>query len=207
MGSTIVYKAPVDEILSEGSGGDLRAVGVRLRDGREVRGRCVVSNATRWNTFGKLLPHIPRNEAKFRELYVKAPSFISLHLGVSADCVPVRAPPLPPRGLGPARPVSSLASFPLFRCSTPTITWSRARCVCSNASAATRLHQRVCINASAATRLQQRVCINASVSTRLHQRACINAPAAADALNQLLCVVARASWCSDLGTRFPGFSP
>eukprot|EP00892_Ulva_mutabilis_P008902 jgi/Ulvmu1/6384/UM003_0012.1 len=88
MGSTIAYKAPVDEILSEGSGADMRAVGVRLRDGREVRARCVVSNATRWNTFGGLLPHVPRNEAKFRELYVKAPSFISLHLGVSADCIP-----------------------------------------------------------------------------------------------------------------------
>lgn len=70
----------------------MRAVGVRLRDGREVRARTVVSNATRWNTFGKLLPHVPDNEAKFRELYVKAPSFISLHLGVSADCIPVRLP-------------------------------------------------------------------------------------------------------------------
>lgn len=92
LGGAIAYRAPVDEILTEGSDGGMRAVGVRLRDGREVRARTVVSNATRWNTFGKLLPHVPDNEAKFRELYVKAPSFISLHLGVSADCIPVRLP-------------------------------------------------------------------------------------------------------------------
>lgn len=94
MGSSIVYKAPVEEILTEGSGGDARAVGVRVRGGREVHARTVVSNATRWDTFGRLLPEVPANEAKFRELYVKAPSFISLHLGVDAACIPVRAAPL-----------------------------------------------------------------------------------------------------------------
>jgi prolycopene isomerase len=56
----------------------------------QVYARTVISNATRWDTFGRLLPEIPPNEEKFRSRYVKAPSFLSLHLGVRADCIPVR---------------------------------------------------------------------------------------------------------------------
>lgn len=47
----------------------------------------------RWDTFGKLLDEIPDNEAKFRSRYVKAPSFLSMHLGVDASCIPVRTHP------------------------------------------------------------------------------------------------------------------
>jgi prolycopene isomerase len=75
----------VNAIITEGQGDSQRAVGVRLRDGREIRARAVISNATRWDTFGRLLPEIPENEAKFRQRYEKAPSFISLHLGVRGD--------------------------------------------------------------------------------------------------------------------------
>ena len=37
--------------MVEGEGEAARAVGVRLADGRVYRGRTVVSNATRWDTF------------------------------------------------------------------------------------------------------------------------------------------------------------
>ena len=90
-GSTIAYRAIVESIITEGEGANTTAVGVRLRNGQEVRGNAVISNATRWDTFGRLLPIVPENEAKFRKRYVKSPSFITLHLGIKADVLLVRA--------------------------------------------------------------------------------------------------------------------
>ena len=90
LGSAIVYKATVDHILTEGQGADAHATGVRLRDGTELRANCVISNATRWDTFGRLVPFVPENEAKFRKRYVKSPSFLTVHLGIKADVLPVR---------------------------------------------------------------------------------------------------------------------
>ena len=92
-GGAIAYKATVDSIITQGSGSDATAIGVRMRDGTEVRADCVVSNATRWDTFGRLVPFVPENEAKFRKRYVKSPSFITLHLGIKAECLPVRCTP------------------------------------------------------------------------------------------------------------------
>lgn len=89
-GGAIVYKAGVDRILTEGEGPEMRAVGVRLKNGTDVLGKCVISNATRWDTFGRLLPFVPENEAKFRKRYVKSPSFLTLHLGIKADVISVR---------------------------------------------------------------------------------------------------------------------
>ncbi len=52
----------------EGEGREARAVGARLADGRVFRGRTVVSNATRWDTFDGLLPpeRLPEPERLFR---------------------------------------------------------------------------------------------------------------------------------------------
>jgi len=60
--------AQVREIVTEGEGAAARAVGVRLADGRVFRGRTVVSNATRWDTFDGLLPpeRLPEPERLFR---------------------------------------------------------------------------------------------------------------------------------------------
>lgn len=63
-GALVVYRAPVSEILLErdeqaasadGTAPGYKACGVRLADGREFRARAVVSNATRWDTFERLL--------------------------------------------------------------------------------------------------------------------------------------------------------
>jgi prolycopene isomerase len=51
-GGEIRYKARVKEILLE----NRRAVGVKLTSGEEYRAKRIVSNATRWDTFKKLLP-------------------------------------------------------------------------------------------------------------------------------------------------------
>jgi prolycopene isomerase len=86
-GSQIRYKVRVTEILREGD----RAVGVRLSSGEEIRAKKIVSNATRWDTFEKLLPkdQMPLAEQKWQRRYEKSPSFLSLHLGVKAEVLPL----------------------------------------------------------------------------------------------------------------------
>lgn len=67
-----------------------KAVGVQLATGQEYRAERIVSNATRWDTFEKLLPaqEMPGAEKKWRKRYEKSPSFLSLHLGVKAEVLP-----------------------------------------------------------------------------------------------------------------------
>ncbi|XP_023539389.1 prolycopene isomerase, chloroplastic [Cucurbita pepo subsp. pepo] len=85
-GSSIMYKANVTKIITENG----KAVGVKLSDGREFFAKTIVSNATRWDTFGKLLKGVdlPKEEENFQKLYVKAPSFLSIHMGVKAEVLP-----------------------------------------------------------------------------------------------------------------------
>ncbi|GMY14387.1 prolycopene isomerase, chloroplastic [Fagus crenata] len=85
-GSEILYKANVTSIIIEQD----KAVGVRLSDGREYFAKTIVSNATRWDTFGNLLKgeHLPKEEENFQKVYVKAPSFLSIHMGVKAEVLP-----------------------------------------------------------------------------------------------------------------------
>ncbi|KAF6150150.1 hypothetical protein GIB67_023105 [Kingdonia uniflora] len=85
-GSNILYKANVTSIILE----DEKAIGVRLSDGRKFFSKTVISNATRWDTFGKLLKgkDLPKEEENFQRVYVKAPSFLSIHVGVKAEVLP-----------------------------------------------------------------------------------------------------------------------
>jgi prolycopene isomerase len=87
-GSHIQYKSRVTEIVREGR----RAIGVKLASGQTYRAKRVVSNATRWDTFEKLLSQseMPSSEQKWQQRYQKSPSFFSLHLGVKANVVPDR---------------------------------------------------------------------------------------------------------------------
>lgn len=82
----IEYGARVKEILIE----DGVAVGVKLADGRELRAKSVISNATRWDTFNSLVStdNVPPIEKKFLDKYKKTASFISLHVGVRKDAMP-----------------------------------------------------------------------------------------------------------------------
>ncbi len=82
-GSEIRYKATVKQILLENG----RAVGVELANGEKLYAKRIVSNATRWDTFEKLLPPdaLPNSEKRWKQRYQKSPSFLSLHLGVKAD--------------------------------------------------------------------------------------------------------------------------
>jgi prolycopene isomerase len=85
-GSEIEYKARVNRILTENG----KAVGVQLVNGKEYWAKRIISNATRWDTFEKLLPpeKMPAAEQKWQKRYQKSPSFLSLHLGVKAEMFP-----------------------------------------------------------------------------------------------------------------------
>jgi prolycopene isomerase len=85
-GGKIKYKARVKNILVRRG----KAVGVELADGSVYYAKRIVSNATRWDTFNKLLPEKfkPVNEKKWQQRYQKSPSFLSLHMGVKAEILP-----------------------------------------------------------------------------------------------------------------------
>ncbi|GCE65075.1 carotene isomerase [cyanobiont of Ornithocercus magnificus] len=93
-GGKIRYKAHVKTVLLE----EGRAVGVRLANGEELRAKRIVSNATRWDTFGRgeqgkdhaLVDRAktPASEVRWRRRYKPSPSFLSLHLGVDESIVP-----------------------------------------------------------------------------------------------------------------------
>jgi prolycopene isomerase len=85
-GGKIQYKSKVARIITEQG----RAVGVELTTGEAIKARRIVSNATRWDTFEKLLPTetMPSSEKKWQSRYQKSPSFLSLHLGIEAAVLP-----------------------------------------------------------------------------------------------------------------------
>jgi len=91
LGSEIRYKANVKEILLK----DKKAVGVKLSNGEEIFSKIVVSNSTRWDTFGlgdqnKGLirsDRVPKSEHKWSEIYKPSPSFVSIHLGVAKNLI------------------------------------------------------------------------------------------------------------------------
>ncbi|MFB2769267.1 carotenoid isomerase [Pelatocladus sp. BLCC-F211] len=87
-GGQIKYQARVTQILTEKG----RAVGVKLANGQIYRAKYIVSNATRWDTFEKLLPQekILANEKKWQQNYEKSPSFLSLHMGIKASSLPAK---------------------------------------------------------------------------------------------------------------------
>ncbi|MEH2455452.1 carotenoid isomerase [Nostoc sp.] len=85
-GGKIQYQARVTKILTEQG----KAVGVQLANGKLYRGKRIVSNATRWDTFEQLLPaeEMPHTEKKWQQNYQKSPSFLSLHIGVRESVLP-----------------------------------------------------------------------------------------------------------------------
>ena len=81
-GGEIIYNAHVERILVEKN----KAVGVRLRNGEEIKaGKAVVSNASVWNTLS-LIPEgvLPKSFVKERANTPECESFMHLHLGIDA---------------------------------------------------------------------------------------------------------------------------
>ncbi len=82
-GGEIKLNAHIEEILLDGD----QAVGVRLRNGHEIRAtKAVISNASVWDTL-KLLPRLPSTLKRFAQRRQATPechSFMHLHLGIDA---------------------------------------------------------------------------------------------------------------------------
>ena len=87
VGGQIKYKSRVTRILTING----KAVGVKLSDGKVYYAKRIVSNATRWDTFNKLLSEDlkPYCEYKWQQRYQKSPSFLNLHMGVKAEVLPL----------------------------------------------------------------------------------------------------------------------
>ena len=91
LGSKIRYKANVIEILLKGE----KAIGVKLSNGEEIYSNVIVSNSTRWDTFGLndkkkgliAIKNVPKSEFKWSETYKPSPSFVSIHLGVEKNLI------------------------------------------------------------------------------------------------------------------------
>jgi len=91
LGGEIRYKANVKEILLK----DEKAVGVKLSNGEEIYSNIIVSNSTRWDTFGLKekkkglisTKSVPKREYRWSETYKASPSFVSIHLGVEKTLI------------------------------------------------------------------------------------------------------------------------
>ncbi|OUL19412.1 NAD(P)/FAD-dependent oxidoreductase [Nostoc sp. 106C] len=82
-GGKLMLGAHVEQVLVEGG----RAVGVRLRDGKEIRAqRAVISGTSVWDTL-KLLPEkaVPEKFRNQRQATPECDSFMHLHLGIDAQ--------------------------------------------------------------------------------------------------------------------------
>ena len=91
-GGEVRYKSRVKKIILENG----NAIGVSLENDEEIFSKTVVSNATRWDTFGGqgikspliATENKPTSEKKWENRYIPSPSFLSLHLGVNEDSIP-----------------------------------------------------------------------------------------------------------------------
>ncbi len=82
-GGEILYNAHVEKVLVANN----RAVGVRLRNGNEIKAsKAVVSNASVWDTLA-LIPEqaLPQSFIKTRAETPECDSFMHLHLGIDAE--------------------------------------------------------------------------------------------------------------------------
>jgi prolycopene isomerase len=81
-GGSVRFRSEVTKVIVENG----EAVGVRLIDGAEVRARAVVTNATVWDTFDKLVDD-PRLKVP-DDRFIKAPSWFQIWLGVDGAIIP-----------------------------------------------------------------------------------------------------------------------
>lgn len=82
-GGTLRLGAHVEKVVVQNG----RAKGVILKNGEQIRANTVISNATRWDTYGRLLDptDLP---ASYRQKTLSTPavdSFMHLHLGIRSD--------------------------------------------------------------------------------------------------------------------------
>ena len=125
-GGYVQFKSNVKEIVVEGEGEAARAVGVRLADGRLYRGKFVVSNATRWDTFESMMGEdkLPESGARRRRMLLAYPAALRAARTLCCPPTPRRkcAPPRHARTHTPTQSASSASATPRPPPSCPS-TW------------------------------------------------------------------------------------
>lgn len=81
-GGSLEFGSEVEEILVENG----RAKGVKLSNGDIFTAKAVISNATVWDTFNRLVKN--RDYSIPEEKFLRAPSWFQLYLGVDAAVIP-----------------------------------------------------------------------------------------------------------------------
>ncbi len=81
-GGEVALGVKVEQILTDGK----TAKGVRLKSGKEIHAKTVISNATVWDTFETLLPTSNFKPEKYR--FDQAPSWFQIFLGIDDSIVP-----------------------------------------------------------------------------------------------------------------------
>ncbi len=91
-GGQILYHHMVDEIIIENG----IAYGVRLSDGTEIMADRVISNATVWNLYGKLVNprHISSKRMDWAQKFIPTTDLFLLYIGVKAAAIPEDAQPV-----------------------------------------------------------------------------------------------------------------
>ncbi len=90
-GGKIRYKSRVKKILLSNQ----KAIGIELISGEKIFAEKIISNATRWDTFGGTetsqnlidAENVPASEIHWRKNYVPSSSFLSLHLGINGKSI------------------------------------------------------------------------------------------------------------------------
>ena len=86
-GGQVLYRHLVDEILIDKG----KAYGVRLAEGTEIMADRVISDATIWNLYGKLVrpTHIKPERMEWAQSFVPTHGNLMLYIGVDAEAIPV----------------------------------------------------------------------------------------------------------------------
>jgi len=91
-GGQVLCRHLVDEILID----EGKAYGVRLADGTDIMADRVVSDATVWNLYGKLIRprHIKPERLVWAQSFIPTFGSLALYLGVDAEVLPEGNPPI-----------------------------------------------------------------------------------------------------------------
>ncbi|HUX98979.1 MAG TPA: NAD(P)-binding protein, partial [Candidatus Deferrimicrobium sp.] len=85
-GGNVIYRHKVDEILIENK----KAFGVRLDDGTEIRAKNVISDASIWQNYNKLInkKHLTQKRIDWANSFKPTISGMIMYIGVKAEAIP-----------------------------------------------------------------------------------------------------------------------
>ncbi len=90
-GGQTLYRQHVEKILIKNG----QAIGCQLDNGVKIHAKTIISNATVWNLYGKLIDpqHIPRRKRNWAQKFRPTYSVFGVYLGVKAEAIPTNTKP------------------------------------------------------------------------------------------------------------------